>query len=153
MKRVAVQGKNAGKAEKKSVASAVLCIHAEVGGRLEVDSGKTSSTTDSIIKSYHFIVKHLSSTILFLSVIDNSISKEIFDMKRAKYQELFQQYPDVVTIPELCTKLGGIAENTARKLLRGGQIKSNTTISGRPISFPRKTSSTIFSAPITGATA
>ena len=44
-------------------------------------------------------------------------------MKRAEYQELFQQYPDVVTIPELCTMLGGIAENTARKLLRGGQIK------------------------------
>ena len=44
-------------------------------------------------------------------------------MKRIEYQDLFQPYPDVVTLPELCAMLGGVAEGTARKLLRGGQIK------------------------------
>ena len=44
-------------------------------------------------------------------------------MKRTEYQDLFQPYPDVVTLPELCAMLGGIAEGTARKLLRGNQIK------------------------------
>ena len=44
-------------------------------------------------------------------------------MKRTEYQNLFQPYPDVVTLPDLCAMLGGIAEGTARKLLRGGQIK------------------------------
>ena len=45
-------------------------------------------------------------------------------MTRRELNNLFSDYPDVVSLPELCTMMGGIGDSTARKLLRSGQIKS-----------------------------
>ena len=39
------------------------------------------------------------------------------------YEQLFSSYPDVVTIPDFQKMLGGIAEGTARKLLRGNHVQ------------------------------
>lgn len=45
-------------------------------------------------------------------------------MKNKKYYESkFAEYPDLVTIPTFCEMLGGIAKNTARKLIRENRIK------------------------------
>lgn len=41
---------------------------------------------------------------------------------REYYEQLFSSYPDVVTIPDFQKMLGGIAEGTARKLLRGNHV-------------------------------
>ena len=38
-------------------------------------------------------------------------------------RDLFRYFPDVVTLPQLCEMLGGIADGTARKLLRGDHIE------------------------------
>ena len=35
---------------------------------------------------------------------------------RAHYEKLFASYPDVVTLPEFQTMLGGIGDSTARKV-------------------------------------
>ena len=43
---------------------------------------------------------------------------------KAYYMNLFYKYPDVVTLPVFCEMLGGIADSTARKLLRAGHVKS-----------------------------
>ena len=51
-------------------------------------------------------------------------------MRRNEYQNLFQSYLDVVTLPELCAMLGGIADGTARKLMRENRVEHfivNTT--------------------------
>ena len=48
--------------------------------------------------------------------MENTISKE-------SLQRLYRNYPDVVTLPQLCEMLGGIADSTARKLLRGDHIE------------------------------
>ena len=42
---------------------------------------------------------------------------------REYYEQLFSSYPDVVTIPDFQKMLGGIAEGTARKLLRGNHVQ------------------------------
>lgn len=42
---------------------------------------------------------------------------------RAHYERLFQQYPDVVTLPEFQTMLGGIGDSTARKIMRANKVK------------------------------
>lgn len=39
--------------------------------------------------------------------------------KRVYYEKLFLHYPDVVSLPEFRKMLGGIADSTARKLMRG----------------------------------
>lgn len=39
------------------------------------------------------------------------------------YEQLFAPYPDVVTLDEFRTMLGGIGETTARKILHGKHIK------------------------------
>lgn len=39
------------------------------------------------------------------------------------YKEIFEPYPDVVTLDEFKSMLGGIADSTARKLLRGNHVK------------------------------
>ncbi len=39
------------------------------------------------------------------------------------YKEIFKPYPDVVTLDEFKSMLGGIADSTARKLLRGNHVK------------------------------
>lgn len=46
-------------------------------------------------------------------------------MKRNKnyYRELFADYPDVVTLLEFRKMLGGIADSTARKLMRENRVK------------------------------
>jgi len=38
------------------------------------------------------------------------------------YQLLFQTMPDVVTVEQMCTMLGGISTKTCRKLLQSGRI-------------------------------
>lgn len=43
---------------------------------------------------------------------------------KAYYLNLFRKYPDVVELPVFCDMLGGIADSTARKLLRAGHVKS-----------------------------
>ena len=45
-------------------------------------------------------------------------------MTRKELKILFRDYPDVVSLPEMCAMMGGIGDGTARKLLRSGQIKS-----------------------------
>ena len=42
---------------------------------------------------------------------------------RASYEQLFQSYPDVVTLPEFCKMLGGIGDKTARKLIRENRVQ------------------------------
>lgn len=45
-------------------------------------------------------------------------------MKDKKYYEqLYAKYPDVVTTAQLCEMLGGIADSTARKLIRNNYIQ------------------------------
>jgi hypothetical protein len=39
------------------------------------------------------------------------------------YKELFKDYPDVVTLKEFRQMLGGIADSTARKLVRENRVK------------------------------
>jgi chromosome segregation and condensation protein ScpB len=39
------------------------------------------------------------------------------------YEHLFIAYPDVVTLPEFCKMLGGIADGTARKLMRKNIVR------------------------------
>ncbi len=48
--------------------------------------------------------------------MDNSITKE-------RLYQIYRNYPDVVTLQQLCEMLGGIADSTARKLLRGDHIE------------------------------
>ena len=45
-------------------------------------------------------------------------------MTRKDLKILLRDYPDVVSLPELCAMMGGIGDSTARKLLRSGRIKS-----------------------------
>ena len=42
---------------------------------------------------------------------------------RKHYERLYAKYPDVVTTAQLCKMLGGIADSTARKLIRNNHIK------------------------------
>lgn len=39
------------------------------------------------------------------------------------YKELFKDYPDVVTLVQFREMLGGIADSTARKLVRANIVK------------------------------
>ena len=45
-------------------------------------------------------------------------------MTKRELKVMFRDYPDVVSLPEMCTMMGGIGDCTARKLLRSGRIKS-----------------------------
>lgn len=58
---------------------------------------------------------HFPSTNLFM---------EMNNMTRKELKILFRDYPDVVSLPEMCAMMGGIGDGTARKLLRSGRIKS-----------------------------
>ena len=42
---------------------------------------------------------------------------------RTHYEKLFENYPDVVTLPDFQKMLGGIADGTARKLIRENRVK------------------------------
>jgi hypothetical protein len=46
-------------------------------------------------------------------------------MEKSKrhYEQLFEGYPDVVTLPEFCKMLGGIGDSTARKLMRENRVQ------------------------------
>ena len=39
------------------------------------------------------------------------------------YCQKFSAYPDVVTLPQFCEMLGGIADGTARKLIRNNNVQ------------------------------
>ena len=57
-------------------------------------------------------------------VVDNIYLGADYFMKDRKYYErLYAKYPDVVTTAQLCKMLGGIADSTARKLIRSNHIK------------------------------
>lgn len=46
-------------------------------------------------------------------------------MKNPKaYDLLFRNYPDIVTVEQMCKMLGGISTKTGYRLLRDGAIKS-----------------------------
>lgn len=42
---------------------------------------------------------------------------------RAHYEKLFSSFPDVVTLPEFQSMLGGIGDSTARKIMRANKVK------------------------------
>ena len=44
-------------------------------------------------------------------------------MTRTQYEKLFAEYPDVVTLPQFCKMLGGIGDNTARKLMQENIVR------------------------------
>lgn len=75
-------------------------------------------------KAIYILLQHYYDALRVGSFpIDKSIM-EMNDMTRKELKILFREYPDVVSLPELCTMMGGIGDGTARKLLRSGQIKS-----------------------------
>jgi len=41
---------------------------------------------------------------------------------REYYEKLFENYPDIVTLPDFMKMLGGIGDSTARKLMRGNRV-------------------------------
>jgi len=45
------------------------------------------------------------------------------EYSRDYYEDLFSDYPDVVTLPEFMKMLGGIGEITARKLMQGNHVQ------------------------------
>lgn len=53
----------------------------------------------------------------------------------AAYKLLFNEYPDVVNVEQLCVMLGGISVKTGYKLLKSGAIKS--FIVGRRYIIPK----------------
>ena len=42
---------------------------------------------------------------------------------RKYYRDCFEVYPAVVTLPQFCEMMGGIADQTARKLLRENHVR------------------------------
>lgn len=40
------------------------------------------------------------------------------------YQLMFSEYPDIVTVPQMCKMLGGISLKTGYRLLKNGEIES-----------------------------
>ena len=42
------------------------------------------------------------------------------------YKMMFRDYPDVVTVEQMCEMLGGISTKTGYRLLKSGAIKSLT---------------------------
>lgn len=40
-----------------------------------------------------------------------------------RLDQLYRYYPDVVSLQQMCEMLGGIADSTARKLLRGDHVE------------------------------
>ena len=51
------------------------------------------------------------------------------------YQTIFKEYPDVVTVKQLCKMLGGIGEKTGYRLLHSGAIRYITI--GRSYRIPK----------------
>lgn len=44
-------------------------------------------------------------------------------MQSKRHDRLFSEYPDVVTVKQMCTMLGGISMKTAYQLLETGTIR------------------------------
>lgn len=44
-------------------------------------------------------------------------------MKKQSRDRMFSEYPDVVTVKQMCTMLGGIGAKTAYNLLQNGNIR------------------------------
>ncbi len=51
------------------------------------------------------------------------------------YKLMFREYPDVVTVEQMCEMLGGISVKTGYNILRSGQIKA--LIVGRRYRIPK----------------
>lgn len=51
------------------------------------------------------------------------------------YKLIFREYPDVVTVEQMCEMLGGISTKTAYRLLKSGTIKS--FVVGRRYRIPK----------------
>lgn len=51
------------------------------------------------------------------------------------YKIMFRDYPDVVTIEQMCEMLGGISTKTGYRLLKDGKIKS--FVVGRRYRIPK----------------
>ena len=51
------------------------------------------------------------------------------------YKMMFRDYPDVVTIEQMCEMLGGISTKTGYRLLKSGAIKS--FVVGRRYRIPK----------------
>ena len=51
------------------------------------------------------------------------------------YKMMFRDYPDVVTVEQMCEMLGGISIKTGYELLRSGKIKS--FVVGRSYRIPK----------------
>lgn len=43
--------------------------------------------------------------------------------KRKTYEQRFQEYPDVVTLPQFREMMGGICNSTAQKLMQGNHVR------------------------------
>ena len=91
----------------------------DFGGTSEGCYPKTehNSTRNRFINHKHIIA--------YSSAIDNTLSEKrgIAMKTRAHYEKLFASYPDVVTLPEFQTMLGGIGDSTARKIMRANKVK------------------------------
>lgn len=44
-------------------------------------------------------------------------------MSQKRRERLFSEYPDVVTVKQMCTMLGGISQKTAYRILEDGDIR------------------------------
>ena len=51
------------------------------------------------------------------------------------YQLMFSEYPDIVTVPQMCKMLGGISLKTGYRLLKKGEIESSSI--GRIYRIPK----------------
>lgn len=51
------------------------------------------------------------------------------------YKMMFRDYPDVVTVEQMCEMLGGISTKTGYRLLKSGTIKS--FVVGRRYRIPK----------------
>lgn len=51
------------------------------------------------------------------------------------YKMMFRDYPDVVTVEQMCEMLGGISTKTGYRLLKSGTIKS--VVVGRRYRIPK----------------
>lgn len=51
------------------------------------------------------------------------------------YKMMFRDYPDVVTVEQMCEMLGGISIKTGYRLLKNGTIKS--VVVGRRYRIPK----------------
>ena len=51
------------------------------------------------------------------------------------YKTMFSDYPDVVTVKQMCKMIGGIGEKTAYRLIRSGAVKH--IVIGHSIRIPK----------------